>query len=110
MTGVPCCKDKGIPRLCYALCMHPESSDELRLDSRRPHFCTKYESKAAECELGPRGGKYNELILVYTIFLKIEWKWSVEKTKTFSFLFKNISWLGIGSMESTNGDIAYMCH
>ena len=65
MTGVPCCKDKGVPKLCHALCMRPEPSDELRLESRRPHFCTKYEPIAAECEFGPPGGKYNKLILYF---------------------------------------------
>ena len=72
MTGVPCCKDKGIPELCYVLCMRPEPSDDLQLDSRRPNFCTRYEPIAAECELGPRKGKYNQLLLVYTIILSLK--------------------------------------
>ena len=67
MTGVPCCEDKGIPKLCHNLCMRPESSDDLRLDSRRPSFCTKYEPIAAECEFGPRDGKYNMLIQYFCL-------------------------------------------
>merc|ERR1712136_548000 len=58
LTGVACCKEKGVPKECYGFCINPESSEGRRLDSRsdRPNLCTKYKEIAAECELGYRNG------------------------------------------------------
>ena len=59
VTGVPCCRQKGVPEQCIGHCMFSESYESRRntFRSSREDYCKKYESIWKECELGSGKGR-----------------------------------------------------